>query len=61
MRPGAQEDEDVDDTALRDPVGVGLGNLLLRLEVGHQLPEEILEGREREGRWGSPEQELSAA
>ena len=53
--PRAQQDEDVDDAALRDPVSVRLRNLLIRLEVGQQFTQNVLEGERRRGKLGRGE------
>lgn len=47
VRPWPQDDEDVDDATLRDPVSVGLRDLLFRLEIGEKLAQDVLGG----GRW----------
>ena len=42
VRAWSQNDEEVDDPTLRDPVSVSLRYLLLGLEIGEQLAKDVL-------------------
>lgn len=43
VRARPKEDKDINNAALRHPVGVCLGDLVICLEVGQQLPQDVLQ------------------